>query len=278
MRQLVERGHIFIAQPPLYKVKKGKEELYLANDQELSAYLIRKATEERSVKVPALDRAISGTELYHLLEALTEYEQAMKGLERMGIDRDIVEAIFEFIEDKDDFATRDRLDLVADRIAERGHQVLSLEPDEEHGLFELIVRSGTRGRREIRVNLDLFHAVEMRQIRRVRPKIAPVAQPPLLVNQNGEETALETKEALLEHLMEAGKKGLAIQRYKGLGEMNPDQLWETTMDPERRQALEVTIEDAAEADMLFSILMGDAVEPRRRFIEENALDVQNLDI
>jgi DNA gyrase subunit B len=120
--------------------------------------------------------------------------------------------------------------------------------------------------------------VELRQLRRLRPRIEPLGQPPLLVCQGGEQTPLESKEALLGYLNEVGKKGLTIQRYKGLGEMNPGQLWETTMDPTRRRVLEVRLEDAAEAERLFSVLMGDAVEPRRQFIEDNALDVQNLDV
>jgi DNA gyrase subunit B len=167
---------------------------------------------------------------------------------------------------------------MGDRLVALGHDVSAPEPDEEHGLFQLRVRSAARGRREFLVNLELWQSVEMRQMWKLHPTLATLAEPPLVVTHNGNVDALDTKEALLAHLMDAGKKGLVIQRYKGLGEMNPDQLWETTMDPARRRILEVRIEDAVAADNLFSILMGDAVEPRRQFIEDNALDVRNLDI
>jgi DNA gyrase subunit B len=278
MRQLIEHGHIFIAQPPLYKVKKGKEELYLANDQALSEYVIRKATEERTLKVPALGREIAGTELHHLLRSLIEYDQHMKSIERMGIEREVVEIVLRAGMVGEDFHDRAKVETVAERIQALGHEILSLHTVESSGANELHVRSTSRGKREYRINVELVQSVEMRQIRRMQSTIAPLADPPLLVITNGEEIALESKEALLGHLMDAGKKGLAIQRYKGLGEMNPGQLWETTMDPGRRRVLQVRIEDAAEADILFSVLMGDEVEPRRQFIEDNALEVRNLDI
>jgi DNA gyrase subunit B len=156
--------------------------------------------------------------------------------------------------------------------------VLSIEKDEEDDLYELDARSAGHGRREFKIGPELIESVEMRRLRRVLPAVEPLRGGPLLVHEGDEDRPVESKEELLGHLMETGKKGLTIQRYKGLGEMNPDQLWETTMDPERRSVLEVRLEDAAVADELFSILMGDAVEPRRQFIEENALDVQNLDI
>ena len=163
-------------------------------------------------------------------------------------------------------------------MTELGHDVLSVAKDEEHGLYALAARSSSHGKRDFTVNFGLIQAVEFRRLRRLLPDVSPLMSQPLLVSQGDEDKALESKEELLEYLMESGKKGLTIQRYKGLGEMNPDQLWETTMDPERRTVLEVRLEDAVKADDLFSVLMGDAVEPRRKFIEENALDVQDLDV
>ncbi len=277
MKPLIDKGHIFIACPPLYKIKRGKEELYLANDKELNAFVIRKATEERTVE--AGGRVIAGSELHHLLQALIDHDQYLSAIERMGIDRGSVEAILDFgTGTRADLEDKARVEQLGERLAALGHDVSAAEPDEEHGLFQLRVRSAARGRREFLVNLELWQTVEMRQMWRLHPTLVLVAKPPLTVKHGSNVDVLDSKEALLSHLMDAGKKGLSIQRYKGLGEMNPDQLWETTMDPARRRILEVRIEDAVEADNLFSVLMGDAVEPRRIFIEDNALDARNLDI
>jgi len=277
MRPLIERGHMFIAQPPLYKVSKGKDERYLASDTELSEFVIRKATEEKTVK--ANGTSYSGTELNHMLHALIEFDQLVKSLSRMGLGRDVIEAILNCdLTERSDFEVPDKLEELAGRLGVLGHKVVSTTKDEEHGLYELTARSATHGQRKFKVNFGLIQMVELRQLRRMQPTVAPLMHGPFLVCQGDDENSLDTKEELLAHLMESGRKGLTIQRYKGLGEMNPDQLWETTMDPERRTVLEVRLEDAVEADRLFSILMGDAVEPRRQFIEENALDVKNLDV
>jgi DNA gyrase subunit B len=277
MRPLIDRGHIFIAQPPLYKVSKGRDEKYLSSDEELSAFIIRKATEERTVKVDG--ESFSGNELHHMLHALIEYDRSMKALSRMGFDRGVIEATLDCgLAERADFQQADKLNELAERLGELGHEVSSILKDEEHDLFELVARSSSHGKREFKVNVELAQSVELRQLRGLLPTVAPLRRSPLLICQNDHDRPIETKEELLAHLMETGKKGLTIQRYKGLGEMNPGQLWETTMDPARRSVLEVRLDDAAEADVLFSILMGDAVEPRRQFIEENALDVQNLDI
>jgi len=277
MRPLIERGHMFIAQPPLYKVSKGKDEKYLGSDAELSEFIIRKATEEKVVKVDG--SAYSGTELNHMLHSLIEFDRLVKSLSRVGLDPDVAEAILgSGLAERSDFEIRDKLDALAGRLETLGHEVVSTAKDEEHGLYEMTARSATHGQRRFKVNFELIQMVELRQLHRLRAVVAPLMDVPLLVCQGDEESPLESKEELLGHLMESGKKGLTIQRYKGLGEMNPDQLWETTMDPERRTVLEVRLEDAVEADNLFSVLMGDAVEPRRQFIEENALDVKNLDV
>jgi DNA gyrase subunit B len=277
MRPLIERGHVFIAQPPLYKVSKGKEEKYLGSEQELSAFIIRKATEGRTVK--ANGKTYTGNELHHVLNALIDYDQLILSLSRMALDRSMIEAILASgLSEREDFETPDKLTGLSEALTELGHDVISVVKDPEHGLYALSAHSASHGTREFTVNFELISAVELRRLRRLRPEVSPLMSAPLMVCQGDEDKSLESKEELLDYLMESGKKGLTIQRYKGLGEMNPDQLWETTMDPERRSVLEVRVEDAAEADMLFSVLMGDAVEPRRQFIEENALDVQNLDI
>jgi len=277
MRPLIERGHVFIAQPPLYKVARGKDEKYLGSDKELSEFIIRKATDEKSVR--ANGAVFSGNELHHMLHALIDYDQFVRALARMGFEREIVEAVLECnLVERADFEQPEKLRDLALLLERFGHEVISTVKDDEHGLYELLARSLSHGRREFRVNYELAQSVEFRHSRRLLPLIAPLLQSPLMVCQGDDETPLGSKEELLEHLMEAGKKGLTIQRYKGLGEMNPDQLWETTMDPARRSVLEVRVENAVEADDLFSVLMGDAVEPRRQFIETNALEVQNLDV
>jgi DNA gyrase subunit B len=277
MRALIEKGHVFIAQPPLYKVSKGREESYLADDGELSDFVIRKATQDKTVRVVPTGAEFSGTELTHLLHALIDHDRYIGSIKRMGINRRVVEAVLASgIVERSDFEDEVKLDGLRAGIEEQGHQVLGLGRDDEHGLWELDIRSSDG--RDYKLNFELVQSVEFRQLRRLQSDVSKVAHGPLVVQNAKDEVPLDTKEELVSTLMESGKRGLTIQRYKGLGEMNPDQLWETTMDPERRRTLEVRIEGASEADELFSVLMGDAVEPRREFIEDNALEVENLDI
>jgi DNA gyrase subunit B len=280
MKSLIEKGHVYIACPPLYKVKRGREESYLANEKELSTFIVRKATEGKILEIGDDGRRLDGNEFHHLLQTLIDYDHAMDALALIGPNREIVELLLESgLSERGDFVEKDGLQTVADAIEARGHLVGAVREDDDHdGLYCFRVRAADLGQREYRVGVELMQSVEMRQLRRLTETVAQLSGKRLVVHHGDSSETLASKELLLGHLMDSGRKGLVIQRYKGLGEMNPDQLWETTMDPDRRVVLQVRIEDAAEADMLFSVLMGDAVEPRRQFIEENALDVQNLDV
>jgi DNA gyrase subunit B len=153
-----------------------------------------------------------------------------------------------------------------------------LQENEEYRTFEIQVRAKENGWGWITVGRQLFNMVAFRRALEKRQQLLDLDEPPYKVVEGEKETSLNSKRGLLEYLRQQGEKGLSIQRYKGLGEMNPEQLWETTMSPEKRTLLQVTVEDAVEADTIFTILMGDKVEPRREFIQSNALQVRELDI
>jgi DNA gyrase subunit B len=279
MRELVERGHVYIAQPPLFKVKRGKDEQYLSLEEELHEFVLRKATDD-STLVSAEGKVHKDQDLYHGVDSLNRYNAFLNQVMRRGVDQDIIEAILDLgIESKLQLQTPELLEQLAERVKAGGHEVIGIEKDEEYDLYQLIVRNATRGRRTTHINLEFISMSELRRMRAQQKMMERLGDAPWTVSDaKNVKTELETYNDVLDYFQEAGKKGLSIQRYKGLGEMNPDQLWETTMDPERRSMLQVRIEDAAEADMLFSVLMGDAVEPRRQFIEEHALEVSNLDV
>jgi DNA gyrase subunit B len=150
--------------------------------------------------------------------------------------------------------------------------------DEEHGMHSLVLEKQGNGGKKRTLNWDALQSAEWQRLFHLYSETSPFEKPPFLVKENGDSTAVTSKEELLEYILALGKKGLTIQRYKGLGEMNAEQLWETTMNPEFRTLLKVSVDDAVQTDAIFTILMGDAVEPRRKFIEENALNVRNLDI
>ena len=278
-REVIDRGFLYIAQPPLYKVQKGRAEVYLQNDRDLNGYLIDKATEDKVVRPAGDGVELSGSKLKHVLNALIDRRHFMQILERRGTEREISMAILATpLGSREEFSKRENLDQLAARLEELGHTVVGIDRDEEHGLLALEMRTATKGKRRVRIDYERVSSVEFRHLRSLQKEIAPVADGPLVIRDAASERSVPSADALLDTLMEAARKGLTIQRYKGLGEMNPEQLWETTMDPARRRLLQVRIEDAVEADSIFTILMGDEVEPRRLFIETNALEVTNLDV
>ncbi|MGE3957853.1 MAG: DNA topoisomerase (ATP-hydrolyzing) subunit B [Vicinamibacterales bacterium] len=322
--QIIENGYVYIAQPPLFRVKRGKSETYIKNERELEDYLIRRSVGGRVVRFGTSGTEVSGADLERLLHRMTTHQKLIQTVERRGHTREIVEALLAAGADKDYFADRARLDSLASALTTH-ERTVTVHGDEEHSRFQLHIEDRTAGYpRQHVIGVDFISTAEYRSLlSNVREM--PVFDGTLVVSTRAEapdaeehhdldaaasdgtaiggapvddatRLAAEPRERmrrpgadqpdvtvssiddLLDVFLSAGKKGIAINRYKGLGEMNPEQLWETTMDPGVRTLLQVRAEDHTEADQMFTTLMGDQVEPRRKFIEDNALDVKNLDV
>ncbi len=286
MPELIDRGHVYIAQPPLFKIKKGRAEQYLRDEKELQQFLMRKATENITLTVKATGAQIKGAELRKKLEKLADLNNYLDKLERRLHDRKLVEttidALTTVLASKEGlklhevFEKERLLQKVSSALEGAGYET-SIEADEEHGTCEVVI-SRSRGNGRIIIDWELATHVEFQNAVKLSSELQEFIQPPFIISENGSETTIESRTALLDHVMTAAKKDIQIQRYKGLGEMNPEQLWQTTLNPDLRRILNVQVNDAVETDEMFTVLMGDAVEPRRRFIETNALDVRNLDI
>jgi DNA gyrase subunit B len=289
MPELIERGHIYIAQPPLFKIKKGKSEQYMNNETELAKFLMKKATENVTIKIQATGVEFKGAELRKALEKLADLSNYLDKLERRLHDRKLAEAMVDgFAGTGGALASREGLKLhgvfekeellqkVAAALEKVGYETV-IEADEEHGTYEIVINHARSNGRTL-IDWELATHVEFQKAVQLYSDLKDFSRPPFVIVDNGNSTTVDSRGALLELTMGAARKDLTIQRYKGLGEMNPEQLWETTLHPEKRVILSVQINDAVETDEMFTVLMGDAVEPRRKFIEENALDVKNLDI
>jgi DNA gyrase subunit B len=278
MRELVERGHVYIAQPPLYLIRKGKSVKYIRDEKEFRREVMRRATEDHAVEAGdgKAKVRLAGGELTNFLMALAEYNEIFAKLEKRAGDRRPVAAMLAAeLGKKMEFESKTKLEQVAKELKGQGFKS-SLKMDEEHGLYTLTVSNDKLG--EIVIGWELAGSADYRRLLELHRRVSPYDKPPFVISSNGTEVKVEDREELLEHVMTLGKKSFTVQRFKGLGEMNPHQLWETTMDAEQRTLLQVRADDFEAANDIFTILMGDAVEPRRQFIEQNALDVKNLDI
>jgi len=282
MKELIDHGYLYIAQPPLYKVSWGKKkQKYLDNEKELDEFLMRQATEKRTLVVEKNGkRPIAGTRLISVLKRMKDYFFYLERLTRRGKDPELVEFLLELgVPKGSPFTKREKTEALRDKLEQQGFEVSDVSHDEEYNLFEMVVQSSTgAGMHKTKVNRRLVSEVEYRNMQAIRKELSDQWTPPFIINGTGDDVRCESRREMLEKFMEIAKKGINVQRYKGLGEMNPDQLWETTMDPDTRRMLSVRIEDAVETENIFTVLMGDQVEPRRKFIDENALEVVNLDV
>ncbi len=288
MPALVEGGHVFIAQPPLFKVKRGKKEEYIKDEGSMIRYLMRMATGDMSVKSAGASQAIEGRELAKSLEKMVDFKRyCERAARRLGGDPQLLNILLESLSGRKGvlrkegqtlrnvFQDGDLMAKIEGALHKAGYKT-ELTTDEEHGLWEIetVSISGVN----LVIDWNMASYVEFQKAVELFKTLEDDLAAPFISGENGTSEEVPTREALLEKVLLAAKKDLSIQRYKGLGEMNPEQLWETTMNPEKRTLLEVRIDDAVETDEIFTVLMGDAVEPRRKFIEDNALDVRNLDV
>src|SRR5438034_1729938 len=275
MGALIERGHIYIAQPPLFKVKKGKNEQYIKDERQMSRFLLKKATENLTVEVQK-GTQLKGKDLTSFLEKLIELNTVFQKVDRHFRDGRVVDLLLGMgAEGRAFLADKQKVQDLAKKVESFDYMV-EISTDEEHSVQKLMYRQGSQSPRL--VGYQQLSSPEYQRLVALHKAIGGMDQPPFHVKSDSTTTSRKDRQELIDHIMEIGKKDLQIQRYKGLGEMNPEQLWETTMDPEKRTLLQVQIKDAVQTGEIFTILMGDAVEPRRQFIEENALDVKNLDI
>jgi DNA gyrase subunit B len=277
MQALITRGNVFIAQPPLYRIKKGRSEKYIKDDKEFTREILRRATENLSVGTAAGAKLEAG-ELRAFLMSLDEFLQISSRLERRLRDRRVVEVLSNVdfhIDSKIDFHEKAHLEPVAAALKEAKIDA-SIEPEPEHDAWKVGYRDATNAARFI--DVELASLPEYRRLRAMAKQIAKFNHPPFIVTkENRSETQMNWRD-LLEHIRSEGTREVSVQRYKGLGEMNAEQLWETTMNAETRTLLKVDLLDIEPTEVIFSTLMGEDVESRRKFIEENALDVRNLDV
>jgi DNA gyrase subunit B len=282
MKAVIERGHLYIAQPPLYKVSEGKKHVYLKDDREYHHYLVGRIQDAWSLTVATdgKSRKLSGARLAQFLEGIEDFRRNLERLASRGLPPDAVRvALRHGLTDKSSLADLPRVRKVAEIIEASGFHDVEVTKDEEYGTAVLSFRSRRDGvERQVKIDRDLLTSAEYRAMARNKLGLETLEASSYGIEHDGEKERELTQDEVLDRLYAGAKRGLAIQRYKGLGEMNAEQLWETTMDPEHRSLLRVSIDDEVGADQIFSILMGDAVEPRREFIETNALNVRNLDI
>jgi DNA gyrase subunit B len=277
MQQLITRGKVFVAQPPLYRIKKGKSEKYIKDDKEFTREILRRATENLIVEA-AGGVKLEGAELRTFLMSLDELSQITRRLERRVRDPRVVDVLTDVslpIDTKADLQNEQSVKMIADRLRKAKLEV-TVEHEEEHSAWMIGYRDPTNAIRVI--NTEFLALPEFRKTRAQIKQVARLNTPPFTLIKDGHRAELPNWRELLATVKGEGMREVNVQRYKGLGEMNAEQLWATTMNAETRTLLQVDLNDFAETEPIFSTLMGEDVESRRKFIEENALDVRNLDV
>jgi DNA gyrase subunit B len=289
---IIEKGYLYIAQPPLLKIGKGKSETYLTSEKDLNNYILKRISEKKILQSEDGKIQVEDQELFRFVCDLNEYLGVIDTLSKKGITVDFIELLMKNeLFDKDFLYNQDKMDKMRSALLGDGYQVEEIFWSEEKKSFEMTVSFPEAGdvldldiehkHNSLTIGLGMIHSKDYQRAVSLFKKLSRYDCPPFMVfSKESPESiiTIDNKKELLAHFLEESKKGVSIQRYKGLGEMNPEQLWTTTMDPTKRNLLQVKVEDAVEADEIFTILMGDDVEPRRDFIHNHALEVSILDI
>jgi DNA gyrase subunit B len=285
MPEIIDSGYLYIAQPPLYKIGKGKNEKYIKDETEFNNFILKKICEKFEIVIGADEKKLSDHDLYNYVCQLSEYYIALEKLENQGFDVAIVETLLASgVNNKKHLQNEEAMIQLYEKLLEKGYLATAPAWHQEREVYEIMIESleGTaKKKKSVKIGRGLIYSSNFQRCVLNGQKIIHFSRPPFIVISGGENKEVfktENMRSLLDFIKEEGKKGIQIQRYKGLGEMNPDQLWETTMNPDKRNMLQVTVEDALDTDEIFTILMGDQVEPRREFIQNNALEVSSLDI
>ncbi|MCE5333590.1 MAG: DNA topoisomerase (ATP-hydrolyzing) subunit B [Desulfobacteraceae bacterium] len=280
MPELIERGHLYIAQPPLYRLAVAKAEYYLKDEDSLSAFLLKRASEKKQVFLPGQVEPLPSEQLIQLLRTFSRYEEWLERQAQKGMSKKLIEQVIRIYDEHglEDADQEICASVLRKSLEEIGYSVVSIELEEEYAGYDFEVMESSNGHKKILLSYDFLSSIEFRKLLSLYKALSVLHGAPSIVKDAQKEEQFDNPRDFFQYLMDEARKGTTIQRYKGLGEMNPEQLWETTMNPEKRTLLQVKVEDQYLADELFKTLMGDPVEPRRDFIQTNALDFRELDI
>ena len=295
MEDIVKKGYLYIAQPPLFKVGKGKNEKYLKDEVDYNEWILKKICDQKEISTSKDDNKLSGHRLYLFICNLSEFFTQREKLIKRGISPRLVELLIQQdVGDKNFLQDQGKMSALRNLLMHKNYRVENLNWNEERGIYELMVTGyEDTGDQEIisepmlesfsptKIGRGLVYSSDYQKCLLAGKNIKENDFPPFNIFEKDKDEpsgSAQDKKELLELLFREGKKGISVQRYKGLGEMNPDQLWHTTMNPKKRNLLQVKIEDMVDTDEIFTVLMGEEVEPRREFIQSNALEVSALDI
>jgi len=274
--QIIENGHLYIAQPPLYKLKKGRSEIYVKDDEELAKIVIEYASDEVSIEGKNLNKL----EIKEVAKLSREYKDLKQSIYKRK-DKKVIDEILKLSLTEEDLRSEEKVKEIVEKLKEvlKEYEVY-YKYDPEEADYDIFVERRERFSKTVnKIDVDFLSSYAYVRVKEVeRILLEKLGTLPIIVNYKDKSITVEDLDKLYDVIYEAGMTGCEIQRYKGLGEMNPEQLWETTMNPKTRRLLQVNIEDAALADEIFSILMGEKVEPRKEFIMKYAKEVRNLDI